>query len=87
MKILDIVKRAILEGKLDAELGIADGDVVKRFDKVLELLDRPAMLPKFELPKSTMTEVTPPPDWRNKVWCQNSQPIMTNSIAQTTDKE
>ena len=35
---LDIIKRAILEGKLDAELGITDGDVVKRFDIVRQLL-------------------------------------------------
>lgn len=35
---LDIIKRAILEGKLDTELGISDGDVVKRFDIVRQLL-------------------------------------------------
>jgi|688.fasta_scaffold478094_4 hypothetical protein len=38
MNVVDIVKRAILEGKLDTELGITDGDVVKRFDIVNQLL-------------------------------------------------
>lgn len=79
MKLLDIIKRAILEGKLDAELGIADGDVVKRFDKVVELLDRPVQLPKFELPTSKPADITPPPDWRGRVWCQNPPPTIINS--------
>ena len=38
MSTLGIIKRAILEGKLDTELGITDGDVVKRFDIVRQLL-------------------------------------------------
>jgi hypothetical protein len=38
MNVVDIIKRAILEGKLDTELGITDGDVVKRFDIVNQFL-------------------------------------------------
>lgn len=50
MKLLDVIKRAILEGKLDTELGITDCDVMQRFDKVMELVDKPIQLPRFELP-------------------------------------
>ena len=84
MKLLDIIKRAILEGKLDTELGIADGDVVKRFDRVLELLDRPVQLPKFELPTSKVTDITPPPYWWNNIWAQNNPPIVLNKGIQAT---
>jgi hypothetical protein len=38
MNVVDIIKRVILEGKLDTELGITDGDVVKRFDIVNQFL-------------------------------------------------
>ena len=48
MKLLDVIKRAILEGKLDTELGITDCDVMQRFDKVMELLDKPIQLPRFD---------------------------------------
>lgn len=47
MKLLDVIKRAILEGKLDTELGITDCDVMQRFDKVMELIDKPIQLPNF----------------------------------------
>jgi hypothetical protein len=46
MNIVDIFKRAILEGELDTQLGITDGDVVKRFDIVnlfLTMVMRPTV--------------------------------------------
>lgn len=49
MKLLDVIKRAILEGKLDIELGITDCDVMQRFDKVMELIDKPIQLPMGNL--------------------------------------
>lgn len=83
MKLLDVIKRAILEGKLDTELGITDCDVMQRFDKVIELIDKPIQLPKFEPYKDltpfdySKSNVNPNPfDWRNKVWC---------NIEETTD--
>jgi hypothetical protein len=80
MKSLDVIKRAILEGKLDTELGIKDCDVVQRFDKVMELVNKPIQLPKFEsapildhykhlMPTTRNYKTEPNPfDWRNKVW-------------------
>jgi hypothetical protein len=80
MKLLDVIKRAILEGKLDTELGITDGDVMQRFDKVIELIDKPIQLPTFnEVPRvdwesllrtaKPQMPVNSPFDWKNKVWC------------------
>lgn len=80
---LDIIKRAILEGKLDTELGITDGDVVKRFDIVTGLLDKPIQLPKFELPAIKPTDPSPF-DWRNKVW-SSANPIVMGKVEEPTD--
>jgi hypothetical protein len=43
-----ILKKAILEGKLDTELGITNNDVCQRFDIVAKLLNAPCY--KNEVP-------------------------------------
>jgi hypothetical protein len=83
MSTLDIIKRAILEGKLDTELGITDGDVVKRFDIVMKLLDKPIQMPELELPAIKPTDPSPF-DWGNKVWC-SSNPIVMGKVEEPTD--
>lgn len=84
MKLLDVIKRAILEGKLDTELGITDGDVVKRFDKVMELIDKPIQLPRFELPK---LNDNPYKDYcekyGHKIWSAN--PIVMGKVEDIED--
>ena len=80
---LDIIKRAILEGKLDAELGITDGDVVKRFDRVMEVLGTTSQLSRLELPSIKPTEPNPF-DWRNKVWC-SMNPVVMGNVGEPTD--